>query len=84
LDRQCVEILLFGAEAKAIGRDSAQVEVPVGSTCQTIKEHLAEAHASLRPFLKSARFAVNSEFAPLDQVIRQGDEVALIGMVSGG
>jgi molybdopterin converting factor small subunit len=79
-----VEVLLFGAEAKAVGRPSVQVDVPMGSTCQTIKEYLAEAHAPLCPFLKSARFAVNSEFAPLDRVVREEDEVALIGMVSGG
>jgi molybdopterin converting factor small subunit len=79
-----VEVLLFGAEAKAVGRRSVQVEVPAGSTCQTIRECLAETHAALRPFLKSARFAVNGEFAPLDKIVREGDEVALIGMVSGG
>jgi molybdopterin converting factor small subunit len=79
-----MEVLLFGAEAKAVGRPSVQVEVPVGSTCQTIGECLAEAHVALRPFLKSARFAVNSEFAALNRTVREGDEVALIGMVSGG
>jgi molybdopterin converting factor small subunit len=84
LDPQRVEVLLFGAEAKAVGRASVLVQVPPGASCQTIRHHLAEAYATLLPFLKSARFAVNSEFVPLDTIVRDGDEVALIGMVSGG
>jgi molybdopterin converting factor small subunit len=40
--------------------------------------------AALRPLLGTARFAVNSEFVSLTHSVREGDEVALIGMVSGG
>ena len=79
-----VEVLLFGAEAKAVGRSSVLAEVASGSTCQAIRDYLVQAHPPLRPFLNAARFAVNSEFVPLERVVSEGDEVALIGMVSGG
>ena len=79
-----VEVLLFGAEAQALGRRSAAVVTEPGSTCATLLQQLAKDYAPLRPLLGAARFAINSEFAGPDRVVHEGDEVALIGMVSGG
>jgi sulfur-carrier protein len=79
-----VTVLLFGAEAAAVGQASVRVSLESPGTCSGLRERLAEEVAALRPFLKTARFAVNSEFAAPDRSIREGDEVALIGMVSGG
>jgi molybdopterin converting factor small subunit len=79
-----VNVLLFGAEAQAVGLPAVGVDIERGGTYLTIRDRLAEAHAPLRSLLKAARFAVNSEFVPLDRVICEGEEVALIGMVSGG
>ena len=82
--RQSVRVLLFGAEAAAMGAASVSVAVESGCTCEVLRECLAGEHAALRPFLKTARFAVNSEFAAPGRAVGPGDEVALIGMVSGG
>jgi molybdopterin converting factor small subunit len=79
-----VKVLLFGAEAAAVGRPSVSVTAENGCTCSALRERLAEEIAALRPFLKTARFAINSDFAAPDRAIRDGDEVALIGLVSGG
>jgi len=79
-----VEVLLFGAERAAAGRDRAVVDLPSGRTCRDIRDGLAERVPSLRPHLTSARFAVNGEFVPLDHGVSPTDEVALIGLVSGG
>lgn len=81
---QNVKVLLFGAEAAAMGAAFVPVAVERGCTCEALRERLGAEHAALRPFLKTARFAVNSEFAAPDRAIGPGDEVALIGMVSGG
>lgn len=78
-----VRVLLFGGEALAAGSDAVTVSVD-SPTCASVREALATAHPALRPQLGSARFAVNSEFAAPDQPIQPGDEVALIGLVSGG
>jgi molybdopterin converting factor small subunit len=75
---------LFGPEAAAVGTSWIDLRVKTPATCADVREQLAAAQTSLRPLLAGARFAVNSEFAPLDRVIQPGDEVALIGMVSGG
>jgi molybdopterin converting factor small subunit len=79
-----IAVLLFGPEAAAVGRDCVEVEAPAAATCGDLRELLAAHHPALRRSLGAARFAVNSEFAPADRAIRPGDEVALIGLVSGG
>lgn len=79
-----VEVLLFGAERKAAGRDRAVVELPPARTCLDLRDRLAEEVPALRPHLPAARFAVNGAFVPLSHAISERDEVALIGLVSGG
>lgn len=82
--RMRVEVLLFGAEAAAAGCDRVAVEACEGAGTHEVKEMLGAAYPALRPFLGAARLAVNCEFAGSETVVRAGDEVALIGMVSGG
>ncbi len=80
-----VEVLLFGAESEAAGCDRAAVELPGSrATCAEVKEGLSRAFPRLRSHLGAARFAVNGEFAGLDHPVGESDEVALIGLVSGG
>jgi len=79
-----VRVLLFGSEAIAAGRGTVEVELPDGQGCAHLRRALVAAYPALGPFADQARFAINSEFAPLDAPIRAGDEVALIGLVSGG
>ena len=45
---------------------------------------LADAMPQLRGSLATSRVAVNHRFADKNERIDEGDEVALIGMVSGG
>jgi molybdopterin converting factor small subunit len=79
-----VRVLLFGPEAAAAGRDSVSVEAEPGVTCRDLLAQLGAQHAPLRPFLARARLALNSRFAAPETTIHERDEVALIGLVSGG
>jgi MoaE-MoaD fusion protein len=79
-----VEVLLFGAERAAAGQDRAVVTLSAAHTCRDLRERLAVELPALRPHLPSSRFAINGEFVPLDSPIAAGDEVALVGLVSGG
>jgi molybdopterin converting factor small subunit len=90
-----VTVRLFGAEAEAAGRDAVVVSV-VGRgrdgdgggdgevDCGAVRAALSIACPSLEPLLSHARFAVKSAYATDKTVIAEGDEVALIGLVSGG
>ena len=80
--RVCV--LLFGAEAAAVGRDRVEVETASAPSAADLRELLAARVPALRPHLGAARFAVNHVFAAPERKIAEGDEVALIGLVSGG
>lgn len=79
-----VRVLLFGPEAAAARSDALTMDVPAGSTADAVKAAIAGACPALSPLLPAARLAVNSAFARGDQPINPGDEVALIGLVSGG
>ena len=79
-----VRVLLFGPERNAAGADSVAVEVAAGVSCGGLRTAISSQHPALRPFLRAGRFAVNREFAAEDRPVGAGDEVALIGLVSGG
>ncbi|MBL8885642.1 MAG: MoaD/ThiS family protein [Phycisphaerales bacterium] len=75
-----VKVLLFGAEERSVGRPSVDVEVADSPRASDVLNALCKRW----PELKRARLAVNHAFVPGDQTIGAKDEVALIGMVSGG
>lgn len=53
-------------------------------TCSDLESELAAACPALGAQLRTAAFAVNSEYVNRDHVVDEGDEIALIGFVSGG
>lgn len=79
-----VKVLLFGPEAAATGRRELMVDLDPGATCAALKQALGRAEPALLPFLESGRIALNSNFADPADPVTPDDEVALIGMVSGG
>jgi molybdopterin converting factor small subunit len=86
-----IRILLFGPEAAALQREEVTVTVPEGASWGDLRSQLGSEFPALAPGLAAARFAVNGEFVPSGPGIagtsvplREGDEIALIGLVSGG
>ena len=61
-----------------------QVHVGDHATCGQVLVAMGASEPKLGPFVASGRLAVNHAFAPAEHVVRDGDEVALIAMVSGG
>lgn len=81
-----LNVQLFGPLADAAGRQVVQLEVPAGRGLDAggVLRGLAEACPELRPMLGASRLAVNCAFAAPEDPVRESDELALIGMVSGG
>jgi MoaE-MoaD fusion protein len=79
-----VRVLLFGPESTALGRDSVTIDLPAGADCKALNHRLAAEYPALAPFLPASRLAVNHEFARPEQPVTPDDEIALIGLVSGG
>lgn len=79
-----VRVKLFGAEAAAAGRAFVDADAPPGATAGEIKAAAARQCPPLAPLVGPARLAVNCEFVPDSRVVSPADEIALIGLVSGG
>lgn len=79
-----VAVLLFGPAAAAAGSSMVTVRTAPNPTVASLTPLLRDACPAIAPMMPSLRFALNGEFALNDALVRQGDEVALIGLVSGG
>lgn len=79
----CVTVLLFGPQAALAGVRQLRLDVPEG-TVAGVRAALAAACPALAASLASSRLAVNQEFAGDADLVSASDEIALIGMVSGG
>jgi molybdopterin synthase sulfur carrier subunit len=79
-----VKVLLFGAAADRAG--ARQIELPVGggATLGELWPVLADRHPGLMPMRDTLAFAVNGEYARMDDTVSPGDEVAVLPPVSGG
>ena len=80
-----VEILLFGPQASLAQTDRVWVHLdPDTATVDHAMDALRKAMPVLAPTLNASRLAVNHAYAEQKQLLQASDEVALIGMVSGG
>ena len=77
--------ILYFAQLKEVSRkDRESLEVFEGTTLNGIFQLLQSQYGHDFFEIKSLRAAVNEEFSPLDQILKEGDTVALLPPVSGG
>lgn len=79
-----ISVKLFGAEALAAGAAEAVIDLDMPATCAELRKAMRAQAPALAASLDWARFAVNGRYASDDEPIGPGDELALIGLVSGG
>ncbi len=81
-----VRILFFGATADSVGEREILAELPDGADSKTALDHIFEAVPKLSASHKreSLHFSINQEYAKGDEIIHDGDELALFTAVSGG
>lgn len=79
-----VRVLFFGQLKDICGKAEDAVELPSGSTLGTVFEYYAGLYPKLRAMAASIVLARNQAFAPLTDLLNEGDEVALLPPVSGG
>ncbi|MBL4953199.1 molybdopterin converting factor subunit 1 [Neobacillus sp. OS1-32] len=75
------KVLFFAHLRDVVGEEFIMVDAS-GKTVAELKAELAAKYDL--PRLETVMTAMNEEFAPNDEVIRDGDEIALIPPVSGG
>ena len=78
-----VGVLLFASYADALGTRSLNVTLPQGARVRDALEYVRALPGADR-LPPAPLVAVNAEYAPLDQALVAGDEIAFIPPVAGG
>jgi molybdopterin converting factor subunit 1 len=79
-----VTVRLFARLRDIAGAAELAREVAVGATIGHVWRDLAVEYPDFGPYGRSISSAVNADYARMDQVLRDGDEVAFLPPVSGG
>ena len=80
-----VNVKLFAGLKEIVGGDLEEDFEGAAVTVSTLTDRLAQAHPKLEPYLTGLAVAVNDEYIlGQDELLHDGDEVALIPPISGG
>ncbi len=75
-------ILFFGATASAVGLRETSIDLGGNSSLGAVLDPVLREHPALQSY--KLLFSVNQEYAGLDTLIKDGDEIAIFTPVSGG
>ncbi len=79
-----ISVLYFATLRQRVGIRQEQLELTAGSRVSDLLIALQKRHAGLDDALPTTLVSINREYASRDEVLRDGDEVALFPPVSGG
>ncbi|HEU0032930.1 MAG TPA: molybdopterin converting factor subunit 1 [Kofleriaceae bacterium] len=79
-----ITVLYFAVFRERLGRSEEIVELPDGKRVQDAIAELAAKHPAIAALHGKFRVAVNEEMTDDDQLLHDGDELALIPPVAGG
>ena len=79
-----VTIRLFARLRDIAGAAELHREVAAGTTVASIWQQLVDDFPELAPYAQSISTAVNADYARMDRLVSDGDEVAFLPPVSGG
>ena len=79
-----VTVKLFARLRDIAGAPELTRDVAPGSTIGAVWRGLADEFPELANYERSISSAVNADYAKMDQVLSDGDEVAFLPPVSGG
>jgi molybdopterin converting factor subunit 1 len=79
-----VKVLFFGAAADQAGTRRIELAADNKATLAELWPVLTDMHPGLAPMRDTLAFAINGEYARMEDAISPGDEVAVLPPVSGG
>ena len=77
-----IQVLFFGSTAAVTGKRQVEVELIDESTARNMFDQLLAEYPKLSNH--KLLFSVNQQYATGDEIIRDGDELAIFTAVSGG
>jgi len=79
-----VKVKFFAALREGIGKSELEIEIPTGSRLKDLMERLKSEYRAIGEFRNPLALSINKEYAKGDELLKEGDEIALIPPVSGG
>jgi molybdopterin converting factor subunit 1 len=79
-----VTVRLFARLRDIAGAAELTRDIAQGATIRSVWRQLAGEYPGLGQYERSISSAVNADYARMDQVLSDGDEVAFLPPVSGG
>lgn len=79
-----VKVCYFAVLRDLVGAREEEIEIPDGARVTDLLHQLAETHQSLQGVVDRVAVARNHQYAEHTDVLRDGDEIALLPPVSGG
>ena len=79
-----VTVRLFARLRDITGASELTRDIAQGATIESVWRQLAGEYPELGRYERSISSAVNADYARMDQVLSEGDEVAFLPPVSGG
>jgi molybdopterin converting factor subunit 1 len=79
-----VTVRLFARLRDIAGTAELSRDVAPGATIRAVWQQLAAEYPGLAAYERSISAAVNTDYARMDDAVRDGDEVAFLPPVSGG
>lgn len=79
-----IRVLFFGVLKDLVGRQSETVELPAGARVDDLLSRYIRHFTRIQEMLPSLALSVNQVYSHSDQLLHDGDEVALLPPVSGG
>ncbi len=79
-----VTVRLFARLRDITGASELARDIAPGATIGAVWRELAGEFPDLAPYERSISSAVNADYARMDDLVREGDEIAFLPPVSGG
>ena len=79
-----VTVHLFARLRDIAGTSDLERDLPVGATAHALWDGLAHDYPDFVEYTDAVSTAVNEEYARMDAVLTDGDEIAFLPPVSGG
>ena len=77
-------VKLFARLRDIAGTGEIVRDVPAGATVRSVWSQLAAEFPEISSYERSISTAINADYAKMDRVLAEGDEVAFLPPVSGG
>lgn len=79
-----ISVMLFAGLSESAQRSQIELDMVEHSTVRDLIDRMTREFPQLAPLLPACFVSINQEYASPDQIIRSGDEIALLPPVSGG